>query len=43
VFGKVLEGMDIVDNIVAVPTTVKAGQSDVPVDSIIINKASIID
>ena len=43
VFGKVLEGMDIVDNIVAVPTTVKSGQSDVPVDSIIINKVSIID
>jgi len=43
VFGKVLEGMDVVDSIVAVPTTVKAGHSDVPVDSIIITKASVID
>lgn len=43
VFGKVLEGLDVVDNIVSVPTTVKAGHSDVPVDSITINKASIID
>ena len=43
VFGKVLEGMDVVDSIVNVPTTVKAGHSDVPVDSIIITKASVID
>ena len=43
VFGKVTEGMDIVDNMAAVPTTVKDGHSDVPVDSIIITKVSIID
>ena len=43
VFGKVTDGMDVVDNMAAVPTTVKAGHSDVPVDSIIINKVSIID
>ncbi|MDH5423819.1 MAG: peptidylprolyl isomerase [Gammaproteobacteria bacterium] len=43
VFGKVLEGMDVVDKIVAVPTTTKAGHGDVPVESIIINKVSIID
>jgi len=43
VFGNVLEGMDVVDAIAAVGTTVKAGHSDVPVDSIIISKVSIID
>jgi len=43
VFGKVTEGMDIVDNMAAAPTTVKAGHSDVPVDSIIITKVSILD
>ncbi|MDH5518081.1 MAG: peptidylprolyl isomerase [Gammaproteobacteria bacterium] len=43
VFGKVLDGMDVVDAIVAVATTNKAGHSDVPVETITINKASIID
>lgn len=43
VFGKVTEGMDVADKIISVPTTVKAGHSDVPVDSIIISKASIIE
>lgn len=43
VFGKVIEGMDAIDKIAAVPTAVKDGQSDVPVDSIIISKVSIID
>lgn len=43
VFAKVTEGMDVIDNIIGSPTTVKAGHSDVPVDSIIINKVSIID
>lgn len=43
VFGNVIEGMDVVDTIAAVSTTVKAGHSDVPADSIIISKVSIID
>ena len=43
VFGKVLEGMDVVDNMAAVPTTVKAGHSDVPVDTITITNVSVID
>lgn len=43
VFGKVIEGMDVADKIISVPTTVKAGHSDVPVDTITITKASIID
>ncbi len=38
VFGKVIEGMDIVDKIKAVPTTSRAGHQDVPVDAVIIEK-----
>lgn len=36
VFGKVTNGMDIVDKIKAVPTTSKAGHQDVPVKPVII-------
>ena len=36
VFGKVVEGMDVVDKI-----TSKAGHSDVPVEAVIIEKASL--
>ena len=42
VFGKVVEGMDIVDKIKAVKTTSKAGHRDVPVEPVIIEKASVI-
>ena len=41
VFGKVVEGMDVVDKIRAVKTTSKAGHQDVPVESVIIEKASL--
>lgn len=41
VFGKVVEGMDIVDKIKAVPTTGRAGHQDVPVDPVVIEKAVI--
>jgi len=41
VFGKVTKGMDIVDVIVAVPTTRKGGHGDVPVDPITITKATV--
>lgn len=34
VFGKVSEGMDVVDAIAAVPTTNKGGHQDVPVDPV---------
>ena len=43
VFGKVTDGMDVVDNMAAVATTVKEGHSDVPVDTITITKVSVID
>ena len=42
VFGKVVAGMDVVDKIKAVKTTSKAGHRDVPVESVIIEKASVI-
>ena len=42
VFGKVVNGMDVVDKIKAQPTTSKKGHQDVPVDDIVIEKAEII-
>ena len=39
VFGRVFEGLDIVDEIKAVETTHRAGHSDVPKDDIIITKS----
>ena len=43
VFGKVVEGMDVVDAIVEVPTTNRRGHGDVPVDDILIEKAEVSD
>jgi peptidyl-prolyl cis-trans isomerase B (cyclophilin B) len=41
VFGKVVAGMDVVDKIKAVKTTSKAGHQDVPVEPVLIEKATI--
>lgn len=41
VFGKVTEGMDVVNEIKAVDTTSRQGHQDVPVDDIIINRAYV--
>ena len=41
VFGKVIEGMDVVDKIRKVPTTTKPPHGDVPVQAVVINKATI--
>ena len=41
VFGKVIDGMDVVDTIAAVPTGNTAGHQDVPLDPVTINSASI--
>lgn len=43
VFGKVTKGMDVVDQIVNSPTTVKKGMRDVPVDPVFIKSAKRID
>ncbi|MCF7981353.1 MAG: peptidyl-prolyl cis-trans isomerase [Pseudomonadales bacterium] len=43
VFGKVVEGMDVVDKIKAVSTTVKAGHQDVPADDVIIESVELVD
>jgi peptidyl-prolyl cis-trans isomerase B (cyclophilin B) len=41
VFGKVVDGMDVVDKIKAVKTTSKGGHQDVPAEPVIIEKAII--
>ena len=41
VFGRVTDGMDIVDAIAAVPTGTKAGHQDVPVDAVTITEVRI--
>ncbi len=43
VFGKVVDGMDVVNRIKAVSTTFAMGHQDVPVEDVIIEKAEIID
>jgi cyclophilin family peptidyl-prolyl cis-trans isomerase len=42
VFGRVLEGMDVVDRIVAVPTRTTADMEDVPVDPVIIKGVRVV-
>ncbi|MFD1243911.1 peptidylprolyl isomerase [Paralysiella testudinis] len=42
VFGKVVEGTDVVDEIKKVKTGNKAGHQDVPVDTVVINKAEVV-
>jgi cyclophilin family peptidyl-prolyl cis-trans isomerase len=39
VFAKVVDGMDVVDKIVAVKTGSKAGHQDVPLEPVVVNKA----
>ncbi|MCI0508049.1 MAG: peptidyl-prolyl cis-trans isomerase [Gammaproteobacteria bacterium] len=43
VFGKVVNGMDVVNQIKSQPTTSKAGHQDVPVKDIMIEKIEIVD
>ena len=42
VFGKVTEGMDVVDKIAAVKTTVRMGMPDVPVEPVVIKSAKVV-
>ena len=43
VFGRVSEGMEVVDAIAAVPTTGKSGHQDVPVDPVVIHSVTVAD
>ncbi|OMH29515.1 peptidylprolyl isomerase [Motiliproteus sp. MSK22-1] len=43
VFGKVVDGMDVVDKIKTVSTTSRAGHQDVPVDDVIITSAEVVE
>ncbi len=42
VFGRVVDGMDIVDKIAAVKTTTLAGMGDVPAEPVVIKSAKIV-
>ncbi len=42
VFGKVVDGLDVVQNIEKVSTTTRMGHQDVPVDDVIIETAEVI-
>lgn len=42
VFGQVVEGMDVVDQIAQVRTGNKSGHSDVPVEPIVVRKAEVL-
>ncbi|QLF92346.1 peptidyl-prolyl cis-trans isomerase [Pseudomonas sp. ABC1] len=43
VFGEVTEGLEVLESIKNVPTTMKSGHQDVPVEDVIIEKAEIIE
>jgi len=43
VFGKVVDGMDVVRKIEAVATTRKSGHSDVPAEDVVIEKVEIVE
>lgn len=43
VFGQVVDGMDVVEKIKGVSTTMKSGHQDVPVDDVVIEKAEIVE
>ncbi len=42
VFGRTVEGMDVVDKIAAVKTTVRSGTPDVPVETVLIKSAKVV-
>lgn len=43
VFGKVIDGMDVVDKIKAVSTTNRAGHQDVPAEAVVIEKVEVTE
>ena len=42
IFGRTVEGMDVVDKIAAVKTTVRSGMRDVPVETVLIKSAKVV-
>lgn len=42
-FGKVVEGMDVVEKIGKVATTRKSGHSDVPVENVVLEKVEVME
>ncbi|MBM7062057.1 peptidyl-prolyl cis-trans isomerase [Pseudomonas sp. UL073] len=42
VFGEVVDGMDVINKIKGVATTMRSGHQDVPVDDVIIEKAEVV-
>ncbi len=43
VFGKVVEGMDVVDKIKSVRTANRAGHQDVPVEDVVIERVEVVE
>ncbi len=43
VFGRVVDGMDVVNRIKEVPTTQSGGHKDVPIDDVVIERAEMIE
>lgn len=43
VFGKVVEGMDVVDQIKKVATTMRSGHENVPVENVVIEKVEVLE
>ena len=43
VFGKVTDGMDVIDKIKSVPTNSAGGHQDVPVDDVIIESVEVVE
>jgi cyclophilin family peptidyl-prolyl cis-trans isomerase len=43
VFGQVVEGLEVVQAIAGVATTRKAGHSDVPIEAVVVESASIVE
>jgi cyclophilin family peptidyl-prolyl cis-trans isomerase len=43
VFGRIVEGMDVVDSIAAVPTGRRRGHDDVPLEPVVVRRASRVE